>query len=195
MMNALGIVITIFTFFLAVAGTVLSFIFITPEKRKLPGFFAFLRELFNFKFLVIEMVMKALYIFSTIYSVLYGFFLLFTGFRTVDVWYDESYTVYFGWVGIFIMILAPIVIRLVYEGIMLAILLVKNVIEINKKVPNKNDDSANAAPQAPIFAAPQAPVYAPAQAPVYAPAQAPQAFCTNCGNKLDESGKCPVCGK
>ena len=45
------------------------------------------------------------------------------------------------------MILGPIVLRITYEFMMLAILLVKNVIDINKKLP---------APEAPV--APKAPV-------------------------------------
>ena len=43
---------------LAVAATVLAFIFIIPSKKreKLGGFFRFLHDVFNFKFLIIEKI-------------------------------------------------------------------------------------------------------------------------------------------
>jgi hypothetical protein len=113
-----------------IAGTVLSFIFITPEKKreKLPKFFKFVHDLFNFKFLVIEKIMQALYIFFTIFVIIYGFFGTFS---------FESYfghVAYTGWQGLLVLIFGPILVRLVYEGFMMFIILVKNTNSINAKL-------------------------------------------------------------
>lgn len=64
---------------LAIAATVLAFIFVVPEKRreKLNAFGKFLHDLCSFKFLVVEKILQALYIFSTAFIVLYGVLQLF----------------------------------------------------------------------------------------------------------------------
>ena len=55
---------------LAIAATVLAFIFIVPEKKreKLNAFGKFLHDTCNFKYLVVEKLLQALYIFLTAYS-------------------------------------------------------------------------------------------------------------------------------
>ena len=166
----LSIAFIIFVYILALVGTILSFVFITPEKRKLPKFFSLIRDLFNFKYLILEKVLKALYIFWSLYYVLYGFFLLFAGFRTTynyDSWYGygEESVEYYGYWGLLVMILGPIIVRIGYELVMLLVLLVKNTMEINKKLSGKTKAEAKAAP------APTAPKAAPAVAPATAPAQ------------------------
>lgn len=52
---------------LAIAATVLAFIFIVPEKKrdKLGKFGKFLHDTCNFKYLIIEKILQALYIFFT----------------------------------------------------------------------------------------------------------------------------------
>ena len=64
---------------LAIAATVLAFIFIVPEKKreKLNAFGKFLHDTCNFKYLVVEKLLQALYIFLTAYFILQGFFMLF----------------------------------------------------------------------------------------------------------------------
>lgn len=122
------IVFTILSVLLAIAATVLSFIFITPEKKreKLPKFFQIVHDIFNFNGLIIEKILKALYIFSTIFAILYFFFMIFTG------------TNFF--MCLLSMIFTPIVIRIGFEFAMMLILLVKNVISINKKMKSENKD-------------------------------------------------------
>ena len=117
--------------------------------------------------------------------------------------------------GLLIAILGPVAVRILYEGIMLVIVLVKNVIQINRKLPeNPKEEAAPAAPAAPAVSVPpaapvyesytyQAPVadpFAPGKTeePVAVPA-APEAqnlhFCTMCGAQYDKSlGNCPKCG-
>ena len=67
----------------AIAGTVLAFIFLLPEKKRtsLNKFFQVIADIFNFKILFIEKILKALYIFVTLFCVVCGFFMLFSGER------------------------------------------------------------------------------------------------------------------
>ena len=140
-------IIAVIALILAVAATVLAFIFIVPEKKraKLNAFGKFLSDTLNFKHLLIERILQALYIFSTAYVILSGFLMLFqfnTGYYGDLQWN--------GGIGLILMIVGPIVIRLVYELLMMSVLLVKNVISINKKLANQAGTSDGVNP----FAAP-----------------------------------------
>lgn len=114
-----------------------------------------------------------------------------------------------GGYGILLMVLGPIAVRLCYELLMMAVLLLKNVISINRKLKNQNERSADAdlfavpelhrtqpsQPTAPVT--PVAPA-APAQRstpfqPAEQAAPAAPSFCTRCGAHLDENGHCPNC--
>lgn len=198
---------------LAIVATVLAFVFIVPEKRRetLNAFGRFLHDTLNFKYLIIEKILQALYIFATAYTILAGFFMLFQS--TPDYGFGYGGT-WLGGYGILIMILGPIVIRLIYELLMMTVILVKNVISINTKLKNQNGsvqkdffsapdisemkadiqqrvnarrEAAQQQPAAPV--APMAPV-----APE-APVQTAPKFCPNCGSKLGDDGSCPNCGK
>lgn len=119
---------------LAIAATVLAFIFIVPEKKrdKLGKFGKFLHDTCNFKYLIIEKILQALYIFFTAMVILIGFFMLFC----------SDWNGWMGGKGILLMILGPIAVRLSYELIMLAVLAVKNIISINNKLRNQNEGVA-----------------------------------------------------
>lgn len=175
---------------LAIVATVLAFIFIVPEKKRktMGGFGKFLHDLLNFKFLIVEKILQATYIFSTVYVIFLGFFMLFE----MDI-YDAT--------GIFVMLLGPIVVRLVYEFSMMVIILIKNVIQINKKLKNQNQDDktqdAFSAFQADQYMTPGAPQNAAPQyvAPQYAAPAGPQAvYCPSCGAQVTDGSYCPVCG-
>ena len=110
------------------------------------------------------------------------------------------------------MVLGPIAVRLCYELLMMAVLLLKNVISINRKLKNQNERSADAdlfavpelhrtqpakpvAPVTPVAPAAPAQRSTPSQpaAPVTPVAPAAPSFCTRCGAHLDENGHCPNC--
>ena len=178
---------------LAIAATVLAFIFIVPEKRreKLNAFGKFLHDLCAFKFLVVEKILQALYIFSTAFIVLYGVLQLFNVQR--DYWTGAS-----RWMG--------------GAGLLMAILLVKNVISINRKLADETGSAGGD-----VFAAPDVeelkkaiqrkepqpqppvqpqPPYQPQPEPqppiqpqpVWAEPARPAQFCRECGSRL-ENGK------
>ena len=66
-LGAFGIIATI----LAIAATVVAFVMIVPESKreKLGRFGKFLHDAVNFKFLIVEKILQALYIFVTAYVI------------------------------------------------------------------------------------------------------------------------------
>ena len=126
-----------------IACTVLAYIFIIPEKKRenLKKFGRFLHDLANFKFLFIEKVQQFMYVLSSIACVCIGVCMLF-GFD-----FYRYYTRWYGWQGLLVAILGPIALRLVYEGLMLGLLLVKNVIQINKKMKSSVEEETFAFPK------------------------------------------------
>lgn len=197
--------------------TILLAILVVPEKRRngLPKFFQVIHNICNFKGLLLEKVLKILYIFSTINVMLTGIF----------TWFSGGYN--FGMTfltGLLILVLGPILVRLAYEFLMLFVLLVKNVIQINNKLngrsdnpfannidlnqfknsnaPEQNYTSPYAQPVQPIQ--PEQPMQQDyyQQQPVvqnnYQPQQNNDSvrFCTTCGTKITgNTDVCPNCGK
>ena len=197
--------------------TILLAILVVPEKRRngLPKFFQVIHDICNFKGLLLEKVLKILYIFSTINVMLTGIF----------TWFSGGYN--FGMTfltGLLILVLGPILVRLAYEFLMLFVLLVKNVIQINNKLngrsdnpfannidlnqfknsnaPEQNYTSPYAQPVQPIQ--PEQPMQQDyyQQQPVVQKNYQPQQnndsvrFCTTCGTKITgNTDVCPNCGK
>lgn len=197
--------------------TILLAILVVPEKRRngLPKFFQVIHDICNFKGLLLEKVLKILYVFSTINVMLTGIF----------TWFSGGYN--FGMTfltGLLILVLGPILVRLAYEFLMLFVLLVKNVIQINNKLngrsdnpfannidlnqfknsnaPEQNYTSPYAQPVQPIQ--PEQPMQQDyyQQQPVvqnnYQPQQNNDSvrFCTTCGTKITgNTDVCPNCGK
>lgn len=125
----------------AIAGTVVAFVMIIPEKKrdsfKSNKILLWLHDFLNFKTLWIEKILKFLYVLNTLVYVCIGFFMLFSA----------SSGLYMGGYGLLIIIFGPIITRVVYEFCMLSILTVKNLVEINNKlVPQKGsvaDEATN----------------------------------------------------
>ena len=102
-------------------------------------------DYFNFKKLYIESVLKFLFTLLTVVCVAVGVSAIVTSFLGVfqNIGYMIEYgmpfryfaSAFFGGVfgGVLMIAVGPVVVRLVYEGIMMFIILVKNVIEINNK--------------------------------------------------------------
>lgn len=173
---------------LAIGATVVAFILLLPEKKrpKLNKFLGTVADILNFKHLFVEKILKAIYVFATAFAIIFGFLMLFS-FVRYDYW-GYSGVHWYGYQGLIIMIGGPIVIRIVYEILMMFILLVKNTIEINKKL-----SAANAAPCESTDA--PAPAAEPAPEPEPEPAPEPEPlyrYCTVCGTRYDANkGGCP----
>ncbi len=133
--NLFLIVSGVLALIIAAILTIIIFALVLPEnkKEKLPKFFKWLADIFNFKSLLLEKILKFLYILSTIFCIVMGLIMLFW-FQTN--WGMGGYT-WKGWWGLIVMIGGPIGLRIIYEIIMLFIILVKNSEEI-KKACKKN---------------------------------------------------------
>ena len=128
----------------AIVLTILLYVKVMP--RKLDGTFSnnflqFLHDYFHFKKLYLEEVMKCIFVLASVACVVCGVLLLIS----VDPhgWYSK----YSGWhaestfgYGLALIIGGPISLRLAYEGIMMFILLVKNVMEINSKLKSTEQE-------------------------------------------------------
>lgn len=161
-------VILIVALLLAIAGTVLSYIFIIPKNkaRELNKFWRFVHDTFNFKTLLVEHIFKAMYVFLTIFMVAYGFCAMFVSFLG----------------GILLMVLGPIAVRITYEMIMMFIILVKNTSDIR----NKLCDDDGMLPADAVFSVKNTASEAAAQSRT----------CPSCGGRVAESERfCPTCGK
>lgn len=212
--NSYGLSVARTSFGLGIAAVIISIILtillvvlVVPAKRRegLPKFFQVVHDICNFKGLLLEKVLKVLYIFSTINVMLTGIF----------TWFSGGYN--FGMTflaGLLILVLGPILVRLAYEFMMLFVLLVKNVIQINNKLNGKNDNpfvkdidfdkfkNSNVPEQnyTSPYAQPVQPIQ-PEQPVVqnnYQPQQNNDSvrFCTTCGTKITgNTDVCPNCGK
>lgn len=134
---------------IAIAATVLLFIKVVPAKydgtfsKKI---FQKAHDYFNFKKLYLESIIKVLFTFLSIACVVGGILMATVGntiwaisksieYAALGIssgWIFTTYITYF-FAGIGIAVLGPVVLRLVYEGFMMFIILVKNVVEINNK--------------------------------------------------------------
>ena len=182
-MNVLMIVAAI----LALIAVIVVFITVLPAKKRdrLPKGLKIVHDICNFNGLIVEKILKALYIFATVFSI---FYFLFAMFADID-----SFLIHF-----LCFLIVPFVIRIIFEFMMMAILLVKNVIAINLKLKNQNEGEKSDNSFDFDYSQFKAPAPEAAPAPVVAPApEAPAAtFCTNCGSKVEAGNAfCTNCGK
>ena len=113
--------------------SILVWTLVMPEKKrpKLNAFFTFVSDVFNFRSLLIEKILKFTYLLLTLFAILFGFLAFIVSIN------DGRAAL----IGLLVMILGPIVLRLIYELSMMAVLLVKNVIEINNKMSVSLNDN------------------------------------------------------
>ena len=183
--------------FVSLACTVLLMIFVLPQKRRgtLNPFFRLVADFCNFSGFVLEYILKAVYIFVTLFLICLGFVMLT---KNVDFW-----------VCLIFIVVLPAALRVTYELMFLFVKLVRNVMQINRRLEGdllddplalRMEQVAPVAPAAPVTpavpAAPEAPV-APAapEAPVPPSQQAGEStmvFCAHCGTQYDSAvGGCP----
>ena len=210
---------------LAIGATVVLFILVMPEKKKdkLPGFFKVIRDIFNFKTLYIEKILKVLYTFTTIACIIVGFLLLFSVDRYSGMF--SSYSKWNGWTGLALMFIGPVVARIMYEYALLLVITASKLMSIDNKIPadgcKKASEPAPApAPEPEPQPDPVPPVWTPASnstppwvhspegetVPIsefayedVTPVPEPEPvyrYCSRCGTKYDiNKGGCPNCGR
>lgn len=211
---------------LAISAVISLYAFILPEKKRaeLKGFFRVLHDILNVRQLILEKILKFLYVLNTMLCIFIGFFMLFAKIEVDLGWLGKSSTSTFVF-GLVLIILGPIVVRLIHEATIMMILLVKNTMEINQKLkgtaadpfdvklakPEKKSSAAAASYSAPdyneqpvtdqSYAEPQnyqsEQMYQNTvnQAPEMTHQSAGQRFCPTCGSVLKDGDMfCKNCG-
>ena len=156
----MSIILAILGVAAVVAAMVLLYRKVLPQK--LDGTFnnkylQALHDYFNFKHLYIESVLKFIFTLATVSCVVMGGVGLLHSVLDLLVGlgdlFDFGFRYFPYWIGSFVAsvlssallaVLGPVVLRLVYEGTMMLILMVKNVIEINNKLSGPKDSTASA---------------------------------------------------
>lgn len=105
----------------ALVLTVLVYIFILPERarKRLAPILQFVHDLIHFRTMLIESISKLLYVFCTFGCIVAGILLLFVPNVLA---------------GLLVLIAGPLVLRIMYEMIMLYVLHVQNLISLNRKM-------------------------------------------------------------
>lgn len=123
------------------AAVIWLYIAVIPAKKdgKLNNkFLQILHNIFNFKSLLIEKILKLCYVFSTCFVIISGFFMLFSTEQYSYGYYSRKESMAIP--GLLLMVVGPIVLRLAYEAIMMFIILVKKVISIDNKIKNPEEE-------------------------------------------------------
>ena len=104
---------------LALVGGILVYVLFLNKKneKKFTGFVKWLYDFLSFKTLTIEMLLKVFYLIGAIFITLGSF-----------AYIGTSALAFFG-----MLILGNLVLRVIYEGALLVILIYKNVKELNEK--------------------------------------------------------------
>lgn len=117
--TAAGVAIwTIIALILAIVGGILVYFLFIKGKNELSAGWKKFRDLLDFKTMLIEPIMKILYLILTIFIILFSFNLISVNFVAF----------------LFCLILGPIVIRVIYETAMMTIMIWKNTKELNENV-------------------------------------------------------------
>lgn len=100
-----------------VGGILVYFLFIKKDNKGLSKKLVTLKELLDFRIMIIEPILKVLYLIGTIYVILVSFSLISISFLLFLI----------------VLILGPIIVRLMYEGFLIMIMIWKNTKEIAQK--------------------------------------------------------------
>ena len=121
----------------SIAVIVFLYVKVLPQKYngKLENkYLQWMHNYFNFKKLYLEDILKFIFVVGTVLCVCIGFFMMFS--VTETYFGDQSN---FG-AGLSVLIVGPIIMRLLFEVQMMGILLVRNVMEINKKMKTTSQE-------------------------------------------------------
>ena len=120
----------------AILLTLFVVVVIVPTNKdgKLNKFFQIVHNFFNFKKMYLSLALKIIYIFLTIFSILYGIRLLFG--YSIYGYYVSTF-----WYGLAVIIASPILLRLSFEMLWLLISAAQSVIQIRDKMLEKESKS------------------------------------------------------
>ncbi len=162
----------------AIVLTILTCIFILPEKKRaqLGEKMKWIHDQIQFKVLWVEKILKVLYIFTTLLITCVGIFLLF----------GPTFLI-----GIILIIVGIVVVRVCYELTMIQILILKNAQQINNKMGSGSSYSVKETFEQTPAAFEPAPEEEPEEEPEVEP-EPLYRFCAQCGTRYDANkGGCP----
>ena len=152
---------------LALIGAILIYLLIMPKKKdgKMGNpFLQWLHDFFHFKKLYIESILRFTFCFVTLLIIFVGFISLFVAGDPV--------------ISLAVIVAGPIAARLVYEMLLMIFIGIRNIMDINNKLPDLKKQTKDA-PVAEVTPA------APAVCPNCGTERtAENNFCVNCGTKL-----------
>lgn len=118
---------TIVALILAIVGGILVYFLFIKGNQKLSKGLKTLKDLLDFKIMLIEPILKVLYLIVTIFIILFSFNFIAVNFL----------------VFLLFLILGPVVVRLIYEGSLILIMIWKNtkIISENTEKPKEKKSS------------------------------------------------------
>lgn len=112
---------TIIAFILAIIGGVLVYFLFVKSDKKVNDYLTKLKDILDFKTMLIEPILKILYLILTIFIILFSFNLIAVNFLGF----------------LLCLIIGPIIVRIIYEAAMILIMIWKNTQEINEMLKKK----------------------------------------------------------
>ena len=110
-----------------IGGTIAYFLFVRSDKEPNNSFLIKLKSFLNFKSLMIEDLFKLTYVILAIFTTLFSFSLISTSFLLFIIY----------------LILGNIVVRIIYEKLMLVLMIWKNTNEIKKNTTKEEVEQIN----------------------------------------------------
>jgi len=114
---------TVIAFIIAIAAGIMIYFMFVKDNKPVSEKLQKLKDLLDFKTMLIEPILKIVYIIATVFIILFSFGLISLNFVLF----------------LMVLILGPIAIRIVYELMMINIMIWKNTKEINDNIKAKNN--------------------------------------------------------
>ena len=114
---------TVIAFIIAIAAGIMIYFIFVKDNKHVSEKLQKLKDLLDFKTMLIEPILKIVYIIATVFIILFSFGLISLNFVSF----------------LMVLILGPIAIRIVYELMMINIMIWKNTKEINDNIKAKNN--------------------------------------------------------
>lgn len=114
---------TVIAFIIAIAAGIMIYFMFVKDNKPVSENLQKLKDLLDFKTMLIEPILKIVYIIATVFIILFSFGLISLNFVSF----------------LMVLILGPIAIRIIYELMMINIMIWKNTKEINDNIKAKNN--------------------------------------------------------
>ena len=114
---------TVIAFIIAIAAGIMIYFMFVKDNKPVNEKLQKLKDLLDFKTMLIEPILKIVYIIATVFVILFSFGLISLNFVSF----------------LMVLILGPIIVRIVYELMMINIMIWKNTKEINDNIKAKNN--------------------------------------------------------